>query len=218
MARWPSLQRSALSRRTARPGGRPSWIGCRPKGRSGDIAGAIAGYREFAQAYADDERAPEALSRAATLLSRQGDAEATLQQQLDLGRRYPASAQAHDALFAAGWSLFRANRLEEARAAWDVLRQNTAGSVAAQAAFWAARATDPQSADYASRLDAAIAAAPDSYYGVARGRAAGQAAGRHGADRRADRGRELARRRRLDRQHGRARRRFISKSAAIHLS
>ena len=135
-------------------------------GQNGDIAGAIAGYREFAQAYADDVRAPEALSRAATLLSRQGDAEATLQQQLDLGRRYPASAQAHDALFAAGWSLFRTNRLAEARAAWDTLRQNTSGTVAAQAAFWAARTADPQSEDYASRLDAAIAAAPDSYYGA----------------------------------------------------
>jgi soluble lytic murein transglycosylase len=149
------------------PAGRQAqldWV--QTKGQSGDIAGAIAGYREFAQAYADDERAPEALSRAATLLSRQDDAEATLQQQLDLGRRYPASEQAHDALFTAGWSLFRANRLEEARAAWDLLRQNTSGAVAAQAAFWAARAADPQSADYASRLEAAIEAAPDSYYGA----------------------------------------------------
>jgi soluble lytic murein transglycosylase len=150
-----------------RPVGRQAqldWV--QTNGQNGDIAGAIAGYREFAQAYADDERAPEALSRAATLLSYQGDAEATLQQQLDLGRRYPASVQAHDALFTAGWSLFRANRLEEARAAWDVLRQNTAGAVAAQAAFWAARTADPQSADYVSRLDAAIATAPDSYYGA----------------------------------------------------
>ncbi|MDQ2997078.1 MAG: transglycosylase SLT domain-containing protein [Chloroflexota bacterium] len=140
------------------------WV--QTKGQNGEVDGAIAGYREFAGAYADDQRAPEALSRAATLLSRQGDAEATLQQQLDLGRRYPASAQAHDALFAAGWALFRANRLEEARAAWDVLRQNTAGAVSAQAAFWAARTAGPQSADYTSRLDAAIKAAPDSYYGA----------------------------------------------------
>jgi soluble lytic murein transglycosylase len=149
------------------PAGRQAqldWV--QTNGQNGDIAGAIAGYREFADAYADDERAPEALSRAATLLSRQGDAEAALQQQLDLGRRYPASAQAHDALFAAGWSLFRTNRLAEARVTWDVLRQNTAGSVSAQAAFWAARTADPQSTDYISRLDAAIAAAPDSYYGA----------------------------------------------------
>jgi soluble lytic murein transglycosylase len=147
------------------PAGRQAqldWV--QTKGQNGDIAGAIAGYREFAQAYADDARAPEALSRAATLLSRQDDAEATLQQQLDLGRRYPASEQAHDGLFTAGWSLFHPTRLEEARAAWDLLRQNTAGAAAAQAAFWAARAADPQSADYTSRLDAAIEAAPDSYY------------------------------------------------------
>jgi peptidoglycan lytic transglycosylase len=149
------------------PAGRQAqldWV--QTNGQRGDLAGAIAGYREFAQAYADDERAPEALSRAATLLGRQGDSEATLQQQLDLGRRYPSSPQAHDALFTAGWSLFRANRLEEARAAWDVLRQNTSGAVSAQAAFWAARTADPQSADYTSRLDSAIAAAPDSYYGA----------------------------------------------------
>jgi soluble lytic murein transglycosylase len=149
------------------PAGRQAqldWV--QTKGQSGDIAGAIAGYRQFAQAYADDERAPEALSRAATLLSRQGDAEAALQQQLDLGRRYPASDQAHDALFSAGWALFRTSRLEEARAAWDLLRQNTSGTVAAQAAFWAARTADVKSADYKSRLTAAIDAAPDSYYGA----------------------------------------------------
>jgi soluble lytic murein transglycosylase len=149
------------------PAGRQAqldWV--QTKGQSGNTAGAIAGYGEFAQAYPDDERAPEALSRAATLLARQGDAEATLQQQLALGRRYPASPQAHDALFAAGWSLFRTNRLQEARAAWDLLRQNTTGTVSAQAAFWAARTADPQSAEYTSRLDAAIAAAPDSYYGA----------------------------------------------------
>ncbi len=149
------------------PAGRQAqldWV--QTKGQRGDIAGAIAGYREFADAYADDERAPEALSRAATLLSRQGDTEATIQQQLDLGRRYPTSEQAHDALFSAGWSLFRANRRAEARSAWDLLRQNTAGAVAAQAAFWAARAADPKSADYAKWLAAAIEAAPDSYYGA----------------------------------------------------
>ena len=149
------------------PAGRQAqldWV--QTTGQNGDISGAITGYREFANAYADDERAPEALSRAATLLSRQGDAEGMLKQQLDLGRRYPASEQAHDALFAAGWSLFRANRLEEARAAWDTLRQNTTGAASAQAAFWAARAADPKSVDYTSRLDAAIDAAPDSYYGM----------------------------------------------------
>ncbi|HEU5100837.1 MAG TPA: transglycosylase SLT domain-containing protein [Roseiflexaceae bacterium] len=149
------------------PAGRQAqldWV--QTKGQSGDSAGAITGYQEFAQAYPDDERAPEALSRVATLLARQGDTEATIQQQLDLGRRYPATDQAHDALFMAGWSLFHANRLEEARGAWDLLRQNTVGAASAQAAFWAARAAGSESPEYIGLLDAAIAAAPDSYYGA----------------------------------------------------
>jgi soluble lytic murein transglycosylase len=140
------------------------WI--QTKGQSGDLAGAIEGYRQFAQAYPDDSRAPEALYRAATLLSRQGDAEGTIQQQLDLGRRYPTSDQAHDALFLAGWALFRASRLEQAHGAWELLRQNTSGVAAAQAAFWAAHTVDAKSAEYSSLLAAAIAAAPDSYYGA----------------------------------------------------
>ncbi len=138
------------------------WV--QTKGQSGDMQAAIDGYRQFAQAYPDDARAPEALSRAALLLDRVGDAEGAIRQQLDLGQRYSASEQAHDALYGAGWARFRANRVEEARAAWQQLRQNSTGVVAAQAAFWAARTLDPQSADYARLLDAAIAAAPDSYY------------------------------------------------------
>src|SRR5262249_23918515 len=149
------------------PSGRQAqldWI--QTKGQSGDSASAIEAYREFARAYPDDKRAPEALSRAATLLGRQGDAEATIQQQLDLGRRYPASDQAHDALFMAGWSLFRAKRLEEAGAAWDLLRQNTSGVASAQAAFWTARTLKAQGGDNTRLLGAAIEAAPDSYYGA----------------------------------------------------
>jgi soluble lytic murein transglycosylase len=138
------------------------WI--QTRGQSGDTQAAIDGYRQFADAYPDDERAPEALSRAATLLARAGDADGATQQQLDLGRRYPASGQAHDALYEAGWSLFRANRHEEARAAWEALTKSSAGIVAAQASFWAARTYDKQAPEYAKLLDAAIEAAPDSYY------------------------------------------------------
>jgi len=143
---------------------RLDWI--QTAGQNGDLQAAIDGYRQFAEAYPDDAGAPEALSRAATLLGRAGDAEGAIRQQLELGQRYPASEQAHDALYEAGWALFRSNRAEEARAAWNRLRQSATGVVAAQAAFWAARTFDPQSADYASLLDAAIATAPDSYYGA----------------------------------------------------
>ena len=87
-------------------------------------------------------------------------------QQLDLGRRYPASEPGRDGLYEAGWSLYRAGRMDEARAALDLLRRSAPGVVAAQAAFWAAHTLDPQSPDYAALLDAAAAAAPDSYYGA----------------------------------------------------
>jgi soluble lytic murein transglycosylase len=140
------------------------WV--QTRGQSGDTQAAINGYRQFAEAYSGDVNAPEALSRAAALLDRTGDAEGAIRQQLDLAQRYPASEQARDALLEAGWALFRTNRAQEARAVWDRLRQSTSGSIAAQAAFWAARTLDPQSADYASLLDAAAAAAPDSYYGA----------------------------------------------------
>jgi soluble lytic murein transglycosylase len=133
-------------------------------GQSGDTQAALDGYRQFAEAYPDDARAAEALSRAATLLVRLNAADGALNQQLELGRRYPESQQAQAALSDAGWALFRANRAAEARAAWDLLRQHASGALAAQAAFWAARTLDPHSPDYAALLDATIAAAPDSYY------------------------------------------------------
>jgi soluble lytic murein transglycosylase len=140
------------------------WV--QTKGQGGDQPAAIQGYREFAAAYPDDPRAPEALQRAATLLALAGDAEGAMMQQLELGRRYPASAQGQDALDEAAWWLFQAGRAGEARAAWEALRGSATGTVAARAAFWAAHTLDPGNADYAMLLDAAIAAAPDSYYGA----------------------------------------------------
>jgi len=140
------------------------WV--QTQGQSGDIQAAIDGYRAFADAYPDDPRAPEALSRAATLLTRLEDAEGAAQQQLDLGRRYPASDQAHDALYAAGWFFFHAGRMADARAAWTLLSQSATGVSAAQGAFWAARATQQNGQNDVDRalLERAVMAAPDSYY------------------------------------------------------
>ncbi|KPV46300.1 hypothetical protein SE17_43445, partial [Kouleothrix aurantiaca] len=133
-------------------------------GQNGDTQGAIDGYRQFAAAYPDDSRAPEALSRVATLLGRLNDAEGVIQQQLALGQRYPDSEQAHDALYVAGWSLFNSGRGDEARAAWETLRQHSRGVAAAQAAFWAAQTLGAESPERRSMLTAARDAAPDSYY------------------------------------------------------
>ncbi|HNP85257.1 MAG TPA: transglycosylase SLT domain-containing protein [Kouleothrix sp.] len=138
------------------------WV--QTRGQQGDTQAAIDGYREFATAYPDDPRAPEALSRAATLLGRLNDSEGVIRQQLDLGARYPASEQAHDALYSAGWALFQRNRTAEARNAWETLRQHTQGIVASQAAFWSALTLGPQATEYPTLLAAARDAAPDSYY------------------------------------------------------
>ncbi|HET9221398.1 MAG TPA: lytic transglycosylase, partial [Roseiflexaceae bacterium] len=141
------------------------WV--QTKGQDGDTQGAIDGYREFAAAYPDDPRAPEALSRAVILLGRLGDAEGAAQQQLDLGRGYPASEQAWDALYQAGWYFFRAGRMPDAQLAWTSA-QNDGGAPEAQRAFWAARAAQEAGQADAQRklLEQAYVAAPDSYYGA----------------------------------------------------
>jgi soluble lytic murein transglycosylase len=141
------------------------WI--QTRGQSGDTSGAVEAYREFAAAYPDDPRAPEALSRAAALLTRLGDAAAAAQQQLELGRRYPNSEPARAALYEAGWYFFRAGRMADAQAAWTA-GLPTSGPEAAQRAFWAARAARQAGQEQTSDtlLEQALAAAPDSYYGA----------------------------------------------------
>jgi soluble lytic murein transglycosylase len=141
------------------------WV--QTKGQGGDTQDAIDGYREFAGAYPDDPRAPEALSRAVILLGRLGDTEGAAQQQLDLGQRYPTSEQAWDALYEAGWHFFRAGRMADAQLAWTIV-QGDSGTAAAQRAFWAARAAQEASQADAHRklLEQAYVAAPDSYYGA----------------------------------------------------
>jgi peptidoglycan lytic transglycosylase len=142
------------------------WV--QTRGQNGDTQGALDAYREFAAAYPDDPRAPEALARAVILLGRLGKAEDAAQQQLDLGRRYPNSAQSHDALYEAGWYFFRAGRMAEAQAAWTT-NQTAGGLIAAQSAFWAARAAEKEAGQADARrqlLEQALSAAPDSYYGA----------------------------------------------------
>jgi soluble lytic murein transglycosylase len=136
------------------------------RGQSGDTQAAIDGYREFAVLHPNDERAPEALSRAAILLGRLGNNDGALQQQIELGKKYPQSAQGQSALDALGWHFFNAGQPAEALAAWQPLSQSSSGSTAAEAAFWGARAAQQagQDAQASKLLEAAIKAAPDSYY------------------------------------------------------
>lgn len=138
------------------------WV--QTRGQSGETQAAVDGYRLFAQTYPDDPRAPEALSRVVILLERLGDPEAALQQRLDLGQRYPRSEQGAQALAEAAWALYGRGQTDRARQTWDALRKATSGSVAARAAYWSGRSASPGSPERAELLNAAIAAAPVSYY------------------------------------------------------
>ncbi|MBX0326087.1 transglycosylase SLT domain-containing protein [Oscillochloris sp. ZM17-4] len=137
-------------------------------GQSGDAERASQAYQEYAAAYPDDPRAPEALDRAAQLRERLGDAAGAMAIRLDLGKRYPQSDQAAEALHSAGLELFAAARYAEARDAWQILADTRAGEAQAQAAFWAGRAAsaigdEPAAADL---FRVALEADPTSYYGA----------------------------------------------------
>ena len=136
------------------------------RGQSGDTQAAIDGYRGFAKLHPTDKRAPEALSRAAILLGRLGDNNGALQQQIELGKQYPQSAQGQSALDAVGWRFFNTGKPAEALAAWQQLSESSSGSMAAKAAFWGSRAAQQagQDAQASKLLQTAIKAAPDSYY------------------------------------------------------
>ncbi|MGB9754402.1 transglycosylase SLT domain-containing protein [Roseiflexus castenholzii] len=134
-------------------------------GQSGATESAIQGYRDFAAAWPDDPRAPEALRRAALLLDRLGNADAAAQQRIDLGRRYPALPLAQEAWFAGGLHLFVSGQTVQARQVWEELASATSGSVALRARYWAARAALATGDTDAGRaaLKQIIIAAPDSY-------------------------------------------------------
>lgn len=137
-------------------------------GQSGETERASLAYQEYAAAYPDDPRAPDALDRAAQLRDRLGDAAGALAIRLDLGRRYPQSDQAVAELHRAGLALFRNARYAEARDAWQILADAQTGETQAQAAFWAGRSAQAQGdADAAAELfRAALTADPLSYYGA----------------------------------------------------
>ena len=134
-------------------------------GHTGDIAGAITGYRAFAASYPADALAPEALWRAIQLEER-SDEPAAMRAAIELGRRYGASEQAHAALARAAPYFQGQNARAEAVEAWQLLGRNGAGSKAAQGRFWAGalliEAGDAENGQ--TWLRSAVEAAPESYF------------------------------------------------------
>ncbi len=137
-------------------------------GQSGATAQAIAEYRDFADQFSDDPRAPEALDRAAQLLDRlQRFAEAD-ELRLELGRRFPRSEQGAIALHRSGLARFQAADYAAAEQNWQLLADSHSGYERARGAFWAGRAALARGDDEAALayFTNARSAAADSYYGA----------------------------------------------------
>ena len=134
-------------------------------GHSGNRDWAIDGYRRFAATYPQDPLTPEALWRAIQL-QEEVDPEAAMQAALDLGRLFGSTEQAHAALARAATYFRDHERLPEAITAWGLLGEGAKGWDSAEGHFWAAM-TLLEGGDRAGGLEqmqAAIAAAPETYY------------------------------------------------------
>ncbi len=137
-------------------------------GQSGEADRASVAYQEYAAAYPNDSRTPEALARAAELRERLGDGAGATALRLGLGRRYPQSDQAAAAIRRVGLDLFGTGRYADAEAAWQILAEAGAGEAQAQGAFWAGRSARAlgDAARAADLFRRALAASPTSYYGA----------------------------------------------------
>jgi soluble lytic murein transglycosylase len=156
---------------TANPDSEPGrqarldWI--QTLGQSGLVTEAARRYQEYPDTYPDDPRAPVAMDRAAQLLDRLGDNEAAFFVRMDLEQRYPDNDLSPYALHNAGVSLFLTGKFGEAGNVWQHIANNREGYLHALGAFWAARSAQHTNPDQAHPwFEAAVAAAPDTYYGT----------------------------------------------------
>lgn len=134
-------------------------------GQSGDSMGAISAYREYAAAYPNDQRAPEALYRAGLLLERQGAWTEAAQQHYALAKSFPQSNLAADAFERAGILFMRYEQPEQALAAFQQLSKSSNSAYAARASYWlgqlAQEAGDAQTGR--AMFEQTMRLAPDSY-------------------------------------------------------
>lgn len=145
---------------------RLDWI--QTLGQSGKTQAAADAYRDYADTYPDDPRAPTALDRAAQLLDRLGSYDEALRVRLKLEHRYPENPFSAAALHANALAHFRAGRFSEAQDIWQQLAHGREGTWEAAGNFWAGRAAQSQHKpeEARTRFEAAHEAAPRSYYGA----------------------------------------------------
>jgi soluble lytic murein transglycosylase len=137
-------------------------------GWTGNIAWAIDGYRRFATRFVGHELAPEALWRAIQLQEGQGDTAGAMAKAIELGTVYPQSVQAHIALTKASFHYYQNDQREQAISAWKLLASGATGTDSAEGYFWAGNTLVQagQAAEAGAQLQAANAAAPQSFYGM----------------------------------------------------
>lgn len=136
-------------------------------GWSGNVEWAIGGYRRFAERFNQHELAPEALWRAIQLQQNRGDTPGAMAAAIELGKAYPKSVQAHIALTQAGLYFYQNDQRDQAIAAWQLLGDGAQGWDSAEGYFWAGNALVQlgRGAEAGARLQAAVQAAPQSFYG-----------------------------------------------------
>jgi soluble lytic murein transglycosylase len=87
---------------------------------------------------------------------------------LELGRAHPQSVQAHIALTKAGFYYYLNNQRDQAITAWQLLGGGATSTDSAEGYFWAGNALVQagKGAEAGAQLQAAIEAAPQSFYGM----------------------------------------------------
>ncbi|NJP05805.1 MAG: transglycosylase SLT domain-containing protein [Chloroflexaceae bacterium] len=170
------LQQVGQAQPESEPGRQAQLDAIQTLGQSGAITQAVTAYLNYADTYPDDARAPEAMDRAAQWLERQNQHEQAIQVRLNLGQRYPASDLGTASLVLVGDYFAGQGRADEALPVWETLALQGIGVQRAMGGFFAGRLLQAQSDDAAARelFALALAAGPESYYGIRSAEALGQ--------------------------------------------
>lgn len=137
--------------------------------RGGDVAGAVASYRQLAEQRPTAPQAPIALWRAGTWLAETGDLAGAAETYLDLARRYPAADEGWRAYQVAGLIYFQGQDWSRAAAAWKAMSEAALEPFTRPVAyFWLGRAQAAAGNVEAARQSwqQAVAADAQSYYGL----------------------------------------------------
>ena len=139
------------------------------RAQAGDLAGAIAAYRQFAGQRPDAPQASTALWRAANWQEETGDTGGAADAFRALARKYPAADEGWRAAQAAGLIYFRAGNWQRAAETWREMADASMEPFTKPVAnFWLGRAQAAAGDIEAAKQSwqKAVQADPTSYYGL----------------------------------------------------